>query len=65
MIKGFWSWIGRPLPVTRLDDWMGVSQGWGLTLAIVAAGVALQLLMLGLLLVCRPCLRTIFEWLNL
>jgi hypothetical protein len=64
MIKGLCSWMVRPLPTTRLDEWMGVSQG-GMTLAIVLTGVVLQLLMLGLVLFDRPLLRTIFEWLKL
>lgn len=50
MIRAFLSRFSRPLPSTRLDDWLGVSQGWGLTLAIVAFGVLWQIACLALLL---------------
>jgi hypothetical protein len=50
MIRGLLSRLSRPLPSTRLDELLGVSQGWGLTLAVVALGVLWQIACLALLL---------------
>lgn len=62
------SGLDRPwwaVPATRLDDWMGVTEGWGLTLSIAGTCVFLQLALVLLQILCPLCVRTMFEWLSL
>ena len=57
--------VTGPLPATRLDSLLGVGPGWGLTLTIASLCVAGQWLLILLQIVCRPCIRTMFESLSL
>ena len=64
------NWLAKDLslprlPATRLDDWIGVGGGWGLTLLIAGLCVAGQWLLILLQIFCRPCIRTMFETLSL
>ena len=69
LISGAQRWVTElrlsRLPATRLDDWIGVSRGWGLTLLVAGLCVAGQWLLILLQIVCRPCIRTMFETLSL
>ena len=61
---------GEP-PTKRLLEWgwldskFGLGPGWGLTLLISGSAVLGQWILILLQIFCRPCIRTMFETLNL
>ena len=64
LLRNCFSWIARQPQPTRLDGWLGVGPGWGLTFAIAFPCALLSLFLQFSLIVCTPCLRTIFALLH-
>lgn len=61
----FWLRLLRPLPATRIDDWMGVEPGWALVFAICLPIAALNVFLILSLFFCPLCMQTIFAVLRL